>query len=434
MPKSNPSAIKLNPASTNGVLATRFYQKGWLKGGRLAFCSARIPGYKEACQKGPRFASDFVTTVYNELCLQYPWHLELDEEPTEGLAPPPLDHELTPEQRQLKAARLDCLLKGVTNWFERQSSKAAPIAKMSKAQIAKDPVAAFLARTSKLGPERLRAHTFNNEFALSGLDPSRARIKAIAGDTQAKWEDLTTTKKAFWQDLAEKDKEETKKGKEQARLPPTLLEPEQAQIAMDNMANTITPLLDGLAMILGGICTFTFAGPEPRKGGQINVLTLHSGKNKAPAPKAFFEADGDRGKRRFKTFEAAIGEFALTCFSPEEQQARALPGSLMPRAQPWFANQEHHPWDEKFVASPTTVGTTSTSTGTTSRYMFSYLTNVPVLLTSAYRHPCRVFSNTNESYPDRGQSSAYAIVAILVIAHSSRVSETIRVHPSHRSR
>ena len=46
----------------------------------------------------------------------------------------------------------------------------------------------------------------------------------------------------------------------------------------------------------------------------LTSVRLNVGINNAAAPKAFHDADGSRGQLRFKTFQAAFGEFSMSCF------------------------------------------------------------------------------------------------------------------------
>ena len=43
--------------------------------------------------------------------------------------------------------------------------------------------------------------------------------------------------------------------------------------ALDGLANTMQPLLEGLSALLGGNVSFFWAGPEPANGGQVNVVS-----------------------------------------------------------------------------------------------------------------------------------------------------------------
>lgn len=255
-------------------------------------------------------------------------------------------------------------LQGVHNFFETKWNKAEPVTKMSKSQIAKNPVAALLAKVGDVKIQRQRGRTadqmfsserfpslrddFNQEFAETGKNGKRDRLDEAASKVRKAYRELPDDEKKYWEQRAKEDALAVARAKADTACLPARLGPEATQEyvvpsvgvmirqltllrALDGLANTMQPLMEGLSALLGGNISFFWAGPEPRKGGQVNVVSyvftlslhggltslfrLHVGSDKSAIPQTFATAGGERGKRRRKMAEACMGEFAMECFS-----------------------------------------------------------------------------------------------------------------------
>lgn len=196
---------------------------------------------------------------------------------------------------------------GIRNYYDTRWSKAVPVAKMSKTQLGKDPIAAILCKLAGLDSTRKRGRTpaqmwmkerfgtvkkeFDEEFSGTGKDSRRGRINEVASFAQDLFSDLSAADQTHWKKRAEEDAQEVAEGKANAQEHLSLLSPSDTQAyvslphvhrslmplvlfrALDSLAGTLQPLLEGLSTVLGGNISFSWCGPEPRKGGQVNVVT-----------------------------------------------------------------------------------------------------------------------------------------------------------------
>ncbi|KAK0495738.1 hypothetical protein EDD18DRAFT_1106325 [Armillaria luteobubalina] len=172
---------------------------------------------------------------------------------------------------------------------------------------------------------------------------------------------LEETKK-MWALRAVEAVEVTKKSRGSAYAEPTLLPPEEAQKytlestlnshsepnafrrVIDSLVAYLGPLLEGMSKMIGCNISMVFIGPEPQRGGQVNVIILHEGVNKLPILITFDEGGGEK----YKFCLASLGEWGMSCFlliipAPEDQKVHSLPGIGLLLGPPQFLISDP-PW------------------------------------------------------------------------------------------
>ncbi|KAK0431003.1 hypothetical protein EV421DRAFT_1912300 [Armillaria borealis] len=266
--------------------------------------------------------------VVNEYFDKFYWALPVNQDPHEDDPPRVSDKELTEEQMEVKGAIVKQMSNALPKWLDYHSGKATPSSSMSKKKMAVRPGLEFLGASRGDGSTSPALRHFGRLRVVWGRIVPAARATFVAEE----FGKLSKEMQAQWTTLAEQASKETKKGRDGCFEGPSLLEPVEAQRVLDTLGSTMGPLIEGLSVMLGCHVTLAVFGPEPRKGGQVNILTLHEGTDKAPVPRCFDQVGGER----YKMWLAAMGEYAMSCYTLDEQRARALPGMVTPTTAPGF--------------------------------------------------------------------------------------------------
>ncbi|KAK0444174.1 hypothetical protein EV421DRAFT_1903282 [Armillaria borealis] len=274
--------------------------KGWAKGEWRTFLDQKVMPYNDKKVIGVKKANEYATTtVVNEYFIRFFWALPLYQDPHSDDPPFVNDAELTEEQLAVKVAIIKQMSSAIPKWLDYHASKTS-----------------FLSRLSGVEGPRQRSLTAKQLFGKDNEDINR-RFEASWTSRGGEFKDpeefsklLEETQK-MWVRRAAKATEEIKKGKDSSYIEPTLLPPEEAQRVIDTLATYFGPLLEG---------------------GQVNVISLHEGIDKSPVPVSFDEGGGEK----YKLWLAALGEWGMSCYTPDEQKARALPGVGVPSAPPRF--------------------------------------------------------------------------------------------------
>ncbi|PBK88772.1 hypothetical protein ARMGADRAFT_1084330 [Armillaria gallica] len=275
------------------------------------------------------------------------------------------DDNLSDEEKEWKTAvikqmsTISLFCYAIPNWLDYHWGKGDSPATMSKKQAANDSVVSFLSCLAGIDVNSCqRALTVEQLFGKDNLTVSEAfnkHWKEVGGEGKGRtgartifvaseFVKLSMEEQKMWKARAAEDAKVVKKSKELTLKAPTLLPPEETQKAMDSLAWILGPLLDGFIMMLGCHASLIVTGLEPQKGGQINILTLHHSYDKSLVPLQFHEAGGERGKECYKMFLAAMGNYIVTCYTKEEQQARALPDTMPPNKPTNFLHWDI-PWN-----------------------------------------------------------------------------------------
>ncbi|KIY68992.1 hypothetical protein CYLTODRAFT_442968 [Cylindrobasidium torrendii FP15055 ss-10] len=349
------------------------FKRGWAKGAREVFFQDRTSGYTQARSRGTRITNDFLITVLNDYCSMFTWWLEPPSEPTaEDLAKE--DSDLDADTLALKPAKLKRLRKGIRNIFDRFSAGDSPFAKMTVGQVKKDPVGSLIASIAKPTVDIPRARTayqlwskrafranvkdsVNKTVAEEGLNSKTERIDVVAGSTKEAFLALPQSEREAWELKAEAEKKANSEQRQRIKengglIPQPMMDPTAAQEVLDTMVLKLDPLLKSLARITGGNCHFYWAGPEPARGGQVNVISIHAGTDKSTIPRDFMEAGGSEAAARRRLADAIFGDFALNCFNPRDQAVRCHPDLAPCTAPPTFLRYRPVSWEAAAASAP----------------------------------------------------------------------------------
>lgn len=101
--------FRLNPTPALDHSTVQPFRRGWAKGGRRKMLEDGMDGYIAARRKGKSQAIEYADTIFNAMCAKYPYNLPMDQEPPAILPTAHLDLELSPFERDRKAALLERL-------------------------------------------------------------------------------------------------------------------------------------------------------------------------------------------------------------------------------------------------------------------------------------------------------------------------------------
>ncbi|PBK88608.1 hypothetical protein ARMGADRAFT_1084566 [Armillaria gallica] len=289
-------ATKSLDGNTVSTIVLPPFPKGWVKGSHLPFFeSFQIPfAYHRSQSVTP--AKEFVDTITNQYLHIYWWDLPVDKEPTSVPEPPHLEV-LTAERKALKATKIS-----IYNWLDYQwkhlKSGPAPLLANQCNPKSADPFHLLLCNSD--GPRIITGPS--RKTWMSNWKEKDGLFAALPAEEQKKYESL-----------AKEEGNVAREVKHRAiKSAGELLTPTKAQKSLDHLAATMGLFLKKMASMLGLHVALYIAGPEPHKGGQINVLSLHAGFDKSPVPLEYPDS-------------------VETCYTEEEKLARSLPPDELAR-------------------------------------------------------------------------------------------------------
>ncbi|KAK0500186.1 hypothetical protein EDD18DRAFT_1349024 [Armillaria luteobubalina] len=270
---------------------------GWAKGKHLVYLELSVATYNEKRVISSKKANEYATTtVVNEYFKWFFWVLPLNQDPESDSPAFVDDAELSEEQLTVKVAVIKQMSTAIPKWLEYHAGKTFAPHALSMKQLMCNLIALFLSHLSSVdGPWQIKD-----------------RAAAWASFVAEEFKKLSEETKKTWALQAAETVEVTKKSRGSAYAEPTLLPPEEAQKVIDSLAAYFGPLLEGMAKMIGCNISMVFVGPEPRKGGQVNVIILHEGVDKLPVPITFDEGGGEK----YKFWLASLGEWGMSCFYP----------------------------------------------------------------------------------------------------------------------
>ncbi|SJL17955.1 uncharacterized protein ARMOST_21526 [Armillaria ostoyae] len=271
------------------------FPKGWAKGSRQTLLESSQVTFSYHHAESITAAKDFVLNVTNRYLKAYYWDDPEDQEPTGPLPPPHLEA-LTPARKALKAAKIVRLTNAIYNWlnYRWKHPTSGPSPASSRNPKSEDPLHLLLCNIAGVEIGRLRALTF-------ALLPADVRER--------------------YETLAKEEGKQAREAKQHAiENAGALLNPTEAQLALNRLPATLAPFLKKLGSMLGVHACLLLAGPEPQKGGQINVLSMHAGFDKSPMPLEFPEAV----PAQYEKCVALFQRFVETCYTDDEMAARSL--------------------------------------------------------------------------------------------------------------
>ncbi|KAK0499316.1 hypothetical protein EDD18DRAFT_1349495 [Armillaria luteobubalina] len=321
--------------------------KGWAKGKHLIYLELSVATYNEKRVIGSKKANKYATTtIVNKYFKRFFWALPLNQDPESNDPAFVDDAELSEEQLAVKA---------IPKWLEYCAGKTFTPHALSMKQLMRDLIALFLSCLSSIDGPRLRSPTAKQLFGKDNDEINR-RFEALWSTRRGQIKDCAAARASFvveeFEKLLEETKktwalraveaaEATKKSRGSAHTEPTLLPPEEAQKyalestlnshsepnafrrVIDSLAAYFGPLLEGMSKMIGCNISMAFVGPEPWRGGQVNVIILHEGVDKSPVPVTFDEGGGEK----YKFWLASLGEWGIA----DHSSTRGSEGMLSAR-------------------------------------------------------------------------------------------------------
>ncbi|KAH7902772.1 hypothetical protein BJ138DRAFT_1108251, partial [Hygrophoropsis aurantiaca] len=212
---------------------------------------------------------------------------------------------------------------------------------------------------------KLEGHQDNKHKAAFREKVTREHFEATPADVQKSYKHMAKREA----------KDAVKAWKDALYAPPSEAAVDR-QAALDRLGSFAGPLLAGMHEILGMHVTLLVGGPEPRKGGQINVLrqvilfsyqctpididlSMHEGVDQSPVPLNWQTYD----KKKFKAVVGLFQEYLGGCYSTEERDKRKLPEDLDAPYTFAFEDMEKMSDDELPPAEPQTQPKRKRATG-----------------------------------------------------------------------
>ncbi|SJL14289.1 uncharacterized protein ARMOST_17745 [Armillaria ostoyae] len=294
------------------------FPKGWVRGSRLTLLESFQVPFAYRCAQGVTARKDYALIATNNYLCVYYWDDPLTKEPTEPPPPPHLEV-LMPRRKALKAAKIAQITASIYNWLDYRwkhpKSGPAPILTNQRNLKVADPLHLLLCNVTGLNIGWSRALTAAEHW-------SKENYEAVKVDMDNQFAALPAEEREKYEVLA---KEEGRLAREEKQRvianAGELLNPSEAQRAIDCLPMMLGPFLKKLGLALGLHACLYLAGPEPRKGGQLNVLSLHAGFDRSPLPLEFPEAMPGHYASSVRLFE----QFVETCYTDDDKLARSLP-------------------------------------------------------------------------------------------------------------
>ncbi|EDR08975.1 uncharacterized protein LACBIDRAFT_326622 [Laccaria bicolor S238N-H82] len=261
--------VSVQPQGIDHLAPLLTLQKNWAKGERQAFLASHLDTYRDACLVSHASSTQALDKIINAYFVKFHWSLPHTSLPGE-----------------LPTVRFD------GDGFEILSAEEA---------THKGKVIGAMKKTI------YKWYNHRNKVALT--------LPRSNDDEKEKWSEVVRSE---WEEAKQilKDRDSA----------PRLLEPADAQTVLNALPSILGPLIEGVGKAVGMHITVLIGGPEPKMQGQLNafsrrVSSMHYGVDKQAVPKVWGHAD----KAGFKLVTNAFTSFLETCYSPEEQRARAIP-------------------------------------------------------------------------------------------------------------
>ncbi|EDQ98438.1 uncharacterized protein LACBIDRAFT_335964 [Laccaria bicolor S238N-H82] len=266
----------------------------WAKGERLAFLEGYISDYKEGLLSKKKSAS-VLDAIVNQWFTRFHWSIPLSANDNATATVFALDsqgHEILGSADSiLKGRVIERARTSLYHWYEYRCKR----------------MTSLLPRPSKGKKDNLTL------LVEKFLGRSASSSRRSAG-----WE--VWGKEHFPSMKADFEAEFAASGRPKSAR---LLEPAEAQAVYNELPNLFGTLIHVIGEAVGMHITVLIGGPEPKRKGQLNMvgLSIHAGENKAPIPKVWAHAE----KEKFAAVSEVFLTFLSTCYTADEQRARALP-------------------------------------------------------------------------------------------------------------
>ncbi|KAJ8489105.1 hypothetical protein ONZ45_g13699 [Pleurotus djamor] len=341
-PPSNASVVPDVP--TDMLTAPPQLKRGWAKGSRLDFLAPYVPRYFSALQEKRSKAIELADEVTNDYFKQFYWRLRPDAEPNATTPQPTAPETLSAAEKELKGQIISKMRQSIYNWLDYRAHKTKGVTRLknsipnSGASPSDDPYAVLLAQISgiALKPKKLLAPwqqymktesvwkslkpTFDAEFKASG-HPEGFRASERNAFMIKRYNALDDDQKAHYSAAASDDHDKSKQEVRERLNQELHFTPEERQALIDRLPEFLDPLFSALHDMLGMHVSILIGGPEPKKGGKLNVISIHYGADKSAIPKNWAKSN----KTSYKNVTDSFLLFLESAYTEEECAAAALP-------------------------------------------------------------------------------------------------------------
>ncbi|KAG2054271.1 hypothetical protein BDR06DRAFT_1050581 [Suillus hirtellus] len=272
----------------------------------------RLEKYKVELLESRHCANNYIDLVINKYFHHYHWKLKVNEEPTtpyDSLQQIILEI-LNDEESEQKKQKVTAMTKAICNWFEYCSRKLNPLGHCLKTET--DPWTCLLKQLSGVAKNKPRTLQAHQRWSKDHFDTD------LKEEFEEKWkyEDIHKT----YETLAELEGIANVKAWKAVLAAPASKLPADRQCALDQLPEFAGPILAGISDITGMHCTLFVGSPEPRRKGQLSVITMHEGVDLSDRPKNWQMAD----KTKFKIATSLFQEFLATCYTEADREGASL--------------------------------------------------------------------------------------------------------------
>ncbi|KAF9543145.1 hypothetical protein CPC08DRAFT_649983, partial [Agrocybe pediades] len=294
---------------------------GTFRGARHEYLVSQMPLYRDSVHGG--FSKDAIAIIQRGYFKRFPIDLPMDQDPSPealdavdnnapDVEPEPLNEEGMSEE-ELEA-------------YHQAAAKRRDSIERLKAQIQRR-MGYMLDRENDPDPKETGAHNPYRLLAYkltgkSGKAPRRktGKIKpnGQAGIREKVVKDLYSNvpddEKAVFETRAAAEHEKAIRKWKAEMEGPISTNPEDRQRCIQGLVRFTQPILDLICEATGWKATLIAGGPEPAHNGQLNVVSIHSGKTLGEVPMTF----GRSEREKFKSDIVPIfGKFLKKCYSDE---------------------------------------------------------------------------------------------------------------------
>ncbi|KAJ8515006.1 hypothetical protein ONZ45_g7536 [Pleurotus djamor] len=316
-----------------GLMALK---RNWAKGSHLSYLNSQLPNYIVALNRDKGNLKDVLGDIVNGYFAKFDWRLPVTQEPDpDAPLPDPLEILSATEMTQ-KREVISRMHGSIKNWMHYRANKVNNNLRHLTSSNRNDPFAILLSKLSgiKTKPsKRLKGwqmylkegfddirDEFDAAFEASNV-PKRQKASKRNEYVAERYSRLEDEVKQAWEARAQQHYEDDALDIETRLAKLETLGPQERQDAINRLGDFFYPIIDGVHQLLKMHVTVLVGGPKPIHGGNINVLSLHAGQNRAPIPRTFGEADETSYKLVCNTFT----NFLETCYTQADRREAALP-------------------------------------------------------------------------------------------------------------
>ncbi|EIW86725.1 hypothetical protein CONPUDRAFT_148784 [Coniophora puteana RWD-64-598 SS2] len=308
----------------------------WAKDAIRKFMDGHLEGYRVARSQTYTRARDYIDTVTNAYFDFVPWRHKVSDPIPDDFDPRVVENLSEVEEAQ-KAAKIEAMKSSIKNWLDYRIDNNKLVGRpSSKENDVWARVLRQLAGISPSKPKKLSAGQFWSKSHYTtvvkadfdarwdvekGKLGSKHRSSFREKITAEHFGRLSEEAQRSWATKA-KEAHDSEVAQWNASLnAPIDSSPEARQIAIDNAQAFLTPILEHVHNATGFHASVFLGGPEPRKGGRINVITMHQGTSLASVRQKWPAANPTSYKAALRQYL----DFLETCFTTKTKAAAALP-------------------------------------------------------------------------------------------------------------